>query len=365
MHASPPDTRVLSPALVRRAGRGDAVPFVVSIDTEEDNWQPARTGITVDNIRELPELQRRLERFGVRATYFTTYQVATHPSSAPVVAELASGNHVEIGGHLHPWNTPPLDEPLVGRLTMLKNLPAPLQAAKLRVLTAALERATGTRPVVFRAGRWGIGPSTVNELAACGYRVDSSVTPFVNWQMYDDGPNHDGAPLGCYPLGTESDVRLPVLDGPVLEVPASFGYTRSPFSFWHRVHCTLTGPRYRWAHLGGVADRAGIFRKAALSPETDSVADMLRLAERLLERDVPYLHMFWHSPSLRPGLSPFVRTQRDVDRFNGAIETFIERLAARVPLRFVTLSEATELLRGSTGPALGMPGRAPATEHVV
>ena len=58
------------------------VTLVVSIDTEEDNWQPVRTEATVDNIRELPRLHRALERVGVRPTYFVSYQVARRPWAA-------------------------------------------------------------------------------------------------------------------------------------------------------------------------------------------------------------------------------------------------------------------------------------------
>src|SRR5689334_1222646 len=77
--------------------------LVVSIDTEEDNWEPARTGTTVENIRELLVLDRFFERLGVRATYFTSYQVAVTPWSAELLRDLVPGGRAEIGAHLHPW----------------------------------------------------------------------------------------------------------------------------------------------------------------------------------------------------------------------------------------------------------------------
>src|SRR6266849_5390025 len=134
------------------------ITLIVSIDTEEDNWQPTRCGITVENIRELPRVQRVFNHLGVRATYFTSYQVATTPWAAALIAEIADSGAAEIGAHLHPWNTPPLDEPLEGRFSMAMNLPLALQVAKIRALTQAVEAACGRRPVSFRTGRWGIGP---------------------------------------------------------------------------------------------------------------------------------------------------------------------------------------------------------------
>src|SRR5438094_3380343 len=126
------------------------VTLVVSIDTEEDNWVPTRSGTTVENVRELVRLDRCFERLGVRATYFTTYQVGRQATAAAVLREICDRGAAEIGAHLHPWNTPPLDEPFVARNTMLTNLPQRLQVAKLQSLTQALAGSFGERPRVFR-----------------------------------------------------------------------------------------------------------------------------------------------------------------------------------------------------------------------
>src|ERR1041384_5273221 len=113
---------------------------IVSIDTEEDNWQPRRDGVPIENIRELPRLDSLFQRLGVRATYFTTHQVAIQEWAADILRQLQDGG-AEIGAHLHPWNTPPLDEPFTPRNSMLANLPAALQLAKLERLTETLRRA--------------------------------------------------------------------------------------------------------------------------------------------------------------------------------------------------------------------------------
>src|SRR2546425_11600494 len=113
----------------RRASMTPPVTLVVSIDTEEDNWRPARTGITVDNVRELPRLHRLLERLGVRPTYFATYHVASDARATEILREIHERGAAEIGAHLHPCNTPPLDEAFVPANTMTLNLPQQLQAA--------------------------------------------------------------------------------------------------------------------------------------------------------------------------------------------------------------------------------------------
>src|SRR5205807_8596677 len=99
--------------------------LIVSVDTEEDNWQPCREGVTIENIRELPRLDVLFQQLGVRATYFATYQVAIREWAAATLRQLRTGG-AEIGRHPHPWNTPPPDEPLWPRTPTLKNRrPAP------------------------------------------------------------------------------------------------------------------------------------------------------------------------------------------------------------------------------------------------
>lgn len=318
--------------------------LLVSVDTEEDNWQPRRDGVTIENIHELPRLDALFQRLGVRATYFTTYQVAIREWAAATLRELHAGG-AEIGAHLHPWNTPPLEEPFLPRNTMLKNLPPALQLAKLERLTATLRDAVRVQPRSFRAGRYGLGRDTVAALIRCGYEVDSSITPFLSWEAYDDGPTFVGAPLETYRLGGEGDVRIPEADGALLEIPMSIGYSRAPFGFWGGLRRMLAARPLRPLHLAGLASRVGLITQISLSPETHGVADMLILSRRLIDQGVRHLHLFFHSPSLRPGLSPFAAQPADVERIYRGIASYVEQLARMTSLAFVTISEAAAQLR--------------------
>ena len=330
--------------------------LLVTIDTEEDNWEPRPGEATVENIRELPRLDRFLQRFGVRATYFTTFQVATVPWAADILRAIRDGG-AEIGAHLHPWNTPPTANGPEYGSTMVKNLPAALQLAKLQRLTAALSDAFGTPPTCFRAGRYGLGPATVGALQQCGYRVDTSVTPYVNWEDTDNGSNFIGAPLDAYRLGPERDVRQPDPNGALLEIPVSAGYTRSPFSLLDPVRRILASPPLRPLRLAGLAWRAGLIKRTVLNPELHSARDMLDLSCQLIRRGVRHLNVTWHTPSLRPGLSPFVSTEADRERFYGSIASYLEGLARVVSIRFATVTEAAATLdpRAATSGAVERP----------
>lgn len=318
--------------------------IIVSIDTEEDNWYRSRHDVTLENICELRRLAAFLERLGVRPTYFTAYQVATDPRAADVMREIGDGSRGEIAAHLHPWNTPPLAEAFIPRNSMLKNLPAELQLAKIQRLTAALEEAFERAPTAFRAGRYGIGRHAVAGLLRCGYRVDSSVMPFVDLETLDDGPTFIGAPMVPYRLAPDRDVRHAAPDGPLVEIPLSSGFSRGPFSVWDPTRRLLEAAPFRWFHLAGLASRAGLVKRIVLSPELASVADMLTLSARLLEHGVQHLHLTWHSPSLKPGLSPFAATAADVTRLYASLEDYLEGLARLIPFTSVTVSEAAAAL---------------------
>jgi len=319
---------------------------MVSIDTEEDNWRPCRDGVTVDNVRELPRLDALLRRLGVRATYFTTYQVALRDWAVAMLQELqASG--AEIGAHLHPWNTPPLEEPFLPRNSMLTHVPAALQLAKLECLTETLRRAIGVAPVAFRAGRYALGPETVSALVRCGYQVDSSVTPYVSWETFDEGPSFVGAPVDPYRLG-RGDVRIPQPGGPLLEIPMSIGFSRAPFGVWGGIRRVLASPVLRPLHLAGLAARVGLIKRIFLSPEMQDVPDMLTLSRHLIDRGAGCLNLFFHSGSLRPGLSPYSPDRAAVDRLYARIASYLEQLARTTSLTFVTVGEAAVRLGSET-----------------
>jgi hypothetical protein len=327
-----------------RSRSGRDVLLVVSIDTEEDNWHRSRDNVTLENIGELPRLASLFDRLGVRPTYFTTYQVAVDRRAAEVMREVCDGGRGEIGAHLHPWNTPPLREAFVPRNSMLNNLPAELQLAKIRQLTTSLESAFDRTPTAFRAGRYGLGSETVRALLCCGYRVDSSVSPFLNLETFDHGPNFVGAPIVPYRLGPDRDVRQPTPDGALLEIPLSLGFNRVPFRLWDPVRRTLEGAPFRWFRLAGLAHRTGLLKRIDLSPELASLADMLTVSRRLLEEGVPYLHVSWHSPTLTPGLSPYAATRADVERLYASVEQYVEGLSRMTAIRCATISEAAAAL---------------------
>jgi hypothetical protein len=178
---------------------------------------------------------------------------------------------------------------------------------------------------------------------ACGYRVDSSVTPFVSWEPMG-GPSFVGAPLNAYRIGEQAELTVPHPDGPLAEIPMTCGYTRFPLDRWAALQRRLAAPAARALHLAGFAARLGVLKLVTLSPETATVADMLALSRRVVEGGVRHLQLSFHSPTLSPGLSIFARTTGDVQRLYRSIERYVEGLAHLTMVRFATVSEAEPLL---------------------
>ena len=111
-------------------------------------------GLTVTNIRKIPELQKVFEDYHVVPTYLLTYPVANDESAAAVFRDLLDAGQCEIGMHCHPWNTPPYEETINRRNTMLCNLPASLQRDKVRRLQELIAKQFDRPPLAFRSGRW-------------------------------------------------------------------------------------------------------------------------------------------------------------------------------------------------------------------
>lgn len=314
--------------------------FLVSIDTEEDNWQPAREGLGCTNVARLPQAVAAFQGMGIRPTLFVTYAVLQNAGACEILRDLAQEDGVEIGAHLHPWNTPPMTEPMRFGYWMLNNLPGELQRQKVRTLFDRFSEVFGQRPASFRAGRFALGHETVEAVVAAGFTVDSSVTPFIDWRPYEDGPDFTGAPVQIYRLGGSGDPRRPRADGPLIEVPLSSGYTRLSPQRWGRVDAWLRNPSAGVLHVPGLLSRLRLLHKGFVTPEAEAVSDMVDISRRLIENGAGHVHAFFHSPSLVPGLGPFSRTPGHVDRLMHRLETLIERLSAHVSLAPATVTEA-------------------------
>ncbi len=211
-----------------RTAPGSRPAFLVTIDTEGDNlWARTHT-IDTRNADWLARFQSLCERYGLRPTYLTNWEMANSPVFREFAADALAHDKAEIGMHLHAWNSPPLvpltDDDYVHHPYLIE-YPESLIREKVRVMTAALEDAFGRKMLSHRAGRFAFNEIYAKVLVEQGYRVDCSVTPGVSWRGYPGDPRgRGGSDFSRFPheayFADLSDISRPG-DSPLLEVPVT------------------------------------------------------------------------------------------------------------------------------------------------
>jgi hypothetical protein len=314
--------------------------LIITIDTEEDCWGDYRNHDNpVENIGQIPMLQALFDQYGAMPTYLVDWPVLADDRARDILRGILVNGRCEIGSHCHPWNTPPFDESITNRNSMLCNLPSGLVKAKLSNLYNATVDRLQVEPQSFRAGRWGFGQDVATGLIEAGYRVDSSVCPGVDWRS-DFGPDYSDAPDTPYRFRAD-DILRPDLSGELLEVPATTSFLQRNLSLCRSLRRTLSKAPAKRFHLLGLLDRLKLLNFRWFSPELTSGPDMIRLCRAMLGRGSPTLNMSFHSTTLLPGKSPYVRSWKDLDAFLERIRAVLE-FAGQNRVGFAALSSLRE-----------------------
>jgi hypothetical protein len=305
--------------------------LAIVVDTEEEfDWAMpfSRDERAVTAIPAQARAQEIYARFGVVPTYVVDHPVATDPVAAGFLRSLKECGAAEIGAHLHPWVTPPHDETVNAHNSYHCNLAPVLERAKLAALTDAIEAAFGERPNIFKAGRYGFGPSTQRALVGLGYEVDCSVVPHTDLSG-DGGPDFRGFPDAPYWLDESAGL---------LEVPLSVGFHGAAARLGAKADWLFDHPGAGRLRIPGVLARTGLVARARLTPEGTSAAEQCRLIAAMAARGHRLFTITYHSPSLAPGHTPYVRDGADLQRFLTALETVLAFFRDEIGGRFTTLS---------------------------
>lgn len=286
--------------------------FVIFVDTEEEfDWSAplSRDNRSVTAVAALPDAHRRFADRGVPVTYLVDHPVASDPSAAAVLRELVADG-AEIGAQLHPWVNPPFDD-VPDASSFAGNLPPAVEAAKLDRLTDTIVAAVGRRPRVYRAGRYGIGAATLRLLASRGYRLDSSMRAGYAYGA-EGGP--DFTAIDSHAFRRDAMIELPLT--------TSFVGMLGP---WARP-AYRAATRVPWGR--GILARTGLTHRIALTPEDMPLPAAQAAVRAALNEGVRILHFSFHSPSLVPGHTPYVRDAADLARFAAWWDAMLDMLAA-------------------------------------
>ena len=311
-------TAVPDPADHARFAAGFAPRFMLTVDTEEEfDWGSpfARAEHSLDSIPRLAKFQEFCEGYGVVPAYLIDYPVASDPRIVEVLGAAVRAGRADVGVQLHPWVNPPLDEEVSVQNSYAGNLPAELERAKFRKLRDTIEGGFATAPLIYRAGRYGVGPGTAAMLREAAIAIDTSVRAQFDYSG-EGGPNFRGHPLAPYWVGGR---------GGVLELPLTTVFWGPLRRQGHWIHPAL----WRAPRLRGLLARLGLLERIPLTPEGVAADEALKAIDIALDDGLPLLVFSFHSPSLRPGHTPYVRNEADLDHFYDWWRTCFDYLARR------------------------------------
>jgi len=236
----------------------DGAPLLqIIVDTEEEfDWsQPFdRRNVGVTAIEAQGLAQRLFAPYGLCPTYMVDFPVACSSAASRVLKSFLDAGQCRIGAHLHPWVNPPFDEEVNDVNSYPGNLPAGLEAAKLRALTEAIATAFSQRPTWYKAGRYGVGRNTAAILRQLGYRIDLSVLPHTDLRPRH-GPDFRRCPDRPYWIGED-----------LLEIPLSRGFSGLASRSGAQLYGMSEQGWGRQLRLGGLLSKTRLLERATLTP---------------------------------------------------------------------------------------------------
>lgn len=291
--------------------------LLVVVDTEEGfDWHaPFGTSApTVSATERIHLIQSIFEKYKVVPTYVIDYPVASQESACRYLRDLGNSGRCTIGSQVHPWVNPPIVEQLTPYNSFPGNLPAALEAAKLETLTAAITKNLGIRPTIYKAGRYGIGANTARILRDLAYTIDMSV--YANREYISDG-GPDFRAISPFPFWLDEM-------GGILEIPLTCGFEGLFHKYGPWLYSLISSKLGRANHFPGLTARLGLLNRSAISPEGIPLQEAKRLTRHLLGQGVQIFTLAFHSSSLEPGSSPYVRSEQEVQKLLQWIEEYLK-----------------------------------------
>jgi hypothetical protein len=292
--------------------------FLITVDTEEEfDWDVPldRERHSLVTIPALRKFQTFCEGLGVVPVYLIDYPIAQSAAAAEAIGEAVAQGRAEVGVQLHPWVSPPFAEEVCEFNSYAGNLPVELEREKFGILRECIEARFGTAPLIYRAGRYGLGPNTAEILADHGLTIDTSVRARFDYSGRG-GPNYRDHPVKPYWI----DRGRGLLELPLTTV------------FWgplRRLGSIIYPHLWRVPAARGLLSRTGLLERIPLTPEGVTADEAVRGIDVALDEGMPVLVLSFHSPSLAPGFTPYVRDKAELDRLYDWWRTVIAHLTAQ------------------------------------
>ncbi|WP_158498879.1 polysaccharide deacetylase family protein [Magnetospira sp. QH-2] len=297
------------------------ISLLVVVHTEEEfDWNKpfSSENAGVTHVPGLRRVQDVFDRHGVKATWMLGYPIVSNEESAAVFRDFVAQSGVEIGCHIHPWVTPPIDPAYDPSESYHGNHPRDLEYAKIKTCTEAIKEKIGIQPLSFLGGRYSFGPNTGAILEELGYQVDMSIKATGYYAM-DGGPDYRRVSLKAHWNSPGNGL---------LRIPGTGAYL-GPLRFLGPWLSPLMAPKLvKQLRAEGILSHAGLFETLQLSPEGYSLKDMIKLTDAVIKQGEETLLLGFHSPSVMRNGTPYVKTHEDVEEFIDKIDQYLSYVTA-------------------------------------
>ena len=317
--------------------------LAVSLDVEEEGLFGGSyqcSGASVRNVAELRRLDAFCQR-GMRPTLFCAHSVFADTDACHTLEYMRDHCGVEIGAHLHHWNTPPLASSThvdgVAHSVPAAAVPDSLMGEKLQHLFGLAREFQGAPVTSFRMGRWDLHRKHWPMLAEAGVTVDASVRP-LHGRNAAGNPDHFAAPSNPYWVnaGGERILEAPLTVTPLL--PGLRGLVGGPAR-------SLQAAFHTWGAL-------------ALLPVYHPLWAMKAITSLYIRRGGNLLSLTWHSSEMMPGGAPHMPNENAVQGLLAKIAAYVAWLEKRWHIRHCTMRD----LRDTLGPDAPTPTGSPACD---
>lgn len=303
--------------------------FIITIDTEGDNIWSRPQEVKAENALFLPRFQELCEKYKLKPTYLTNYEMASSESFQEFGNDIIKRGTGEIGMHLHAFNSPPAFELTENDYIYhpyLIEYPENIMEDKIKFMTELLEDKFGTKMLSHRAGRWSFDKTYANLLIKYGYKVDCSVTPHVSWKGFPGDPAQAGGtdfsrfPEEAYFLDTD-DISRPG-NSSLLEVPMSITDTYALINMLSSLPIIQKNslPRRGLNYL---------FPKIWLRPKRNNIKHLYKYIDYAIHSGKQYVEFMLHSSEFMPGGSPTFKSEESIDKLYDTIEQLFERATSQ------------------------------------
>ncbi|MHA7818892.1 MAG: polysaccharide deacetylase family protein [Erythrobacter sp.] len=305
---------------------------LLTIDTEEEfDWRApfTRDRHGLSHVEAIQRFQLFCEGLGAHPVYLVDWPIVQDARAVEIIGDAVRRGMADIGVQLHPWVNPPFDEEVSVSNSYAGNLPRELEAAKFRVLRDAIEQAFDTAPQIYRAGRYGLGENSAQILKDNGIRIDTSVRSLFDYRS-QSGPDYSNHPLAPYWIDEAQDL---------LELPLTTVY----WGVLRQLGRHIQRLQPRMPMLYGSLSKLHLLERIALTPEGVTAEEAIRGIDIALDDGLPLLVLSFHSPSLAPGLTPYVETEAEVEQ----LYDWLARIYTYLDTRGVRSASVADIIAAS------------------